>query len=439
MIIISCRLWSLLVVAAPLFLLLVQTLTTTVNGLSISPPPESSSRREWVKQQVLAFGATVTVTPWASASAAESSNELPLVLRDFTKLAPLGNKYESHSSRDGKTLHLPLQELASRLAEDLTAGHTGHGGYLISGDLDESIYRDDCVFVDPTNRVSSLSQYRNALRILFDPTESQVRLVKPIRVNNQKREIEAKIRSRGVLQLPWRPYITAYESNIVYSIDEDGLISQQSQTWSKAASKALQESFTPSIFRSAPSSTLRPRRDESTEVAQLFDYVNGRRPYEYTQEERFEISDLIDRIVQLASNSNFRSNLLPGKWMLVYLQPGPTGEGIDRRIPFPEFDFNDNFQVFSRASLVNIGEVIGPLLQVRVKGDLQEDSPGNFSAPKRLVAEIKSGEICWKGTNCFGLPISGEGIFDSVYLGERLRIGQNINGGGARVVQVKLE
>ena len=41
-------------------------------------------------------------------------------------------------------------------------------------------------------------------------------------------------------------------------------------------------------------------------------------------------------------------------------------------------------------------------------------------------------------SSCLPLPIRGEGIFDSVYLGKRLRIGQNINGGGARVVQIKL-
>ena len=35
--------------------------------------------------------------------------------------------------------------------------------------------------------------------------------------------------------------------------------------------------------------------------------------------------------------------------------------------------------------------------------------------------------------------IQGEGLFDSLYLGERLRIGQNINGGGAQVVQIRLD
>ena len=31
----------------------------------------------------------------------------------------------------------------------------------------------------------------------------------------------------------------------------------------------------------------------------------------------------------------------------------------------------------------------------------------------------------------------GEGLFDGVYLDDRLRVGQNLNGGGARIVQVR--
>jgi len=37
------------------------------------------------------------------------------------------------------------------------------------------------------------------------------------------------------------------------------------------------------------------------------------------------------------------------------------------------------------------------------------------------------------------LPISGEGLFDGVYLDDRIRVGQNLNGGGARIVQVRVE
>ena len=56
------------------------------------------------------------------------------------------------------------------------------------------------------------------------------------------------------------------------------------------------------------------------------------------------------------------------RWKLAYLQPGPNGAGVDRRIPFPELPFNDSYQQFGVDSVVNIGELLGPSLEVRVGG-----------------------------------------------------------------------
>lgn len=168
---------------------------------------------------------------------------------------------------------------------------------------------------------------------------------------------------------------------------------------------------------------------------------------------------MIDRIVT-ARYYDSTTEDLNGKWKLVYLQPGQDGAGIDRRIPFfPELSFNNNYQIFSissssseeendKSTIINVGELLGPLLEVRVSGTLQEEeyavrissSSNQSSMPKRYHVTIDNGGLCigTKTSSCLPLPIRGEGIFDSVYLGKRLRIGQNINGGGARVVQVKL-
>lgn len=373
---------------------------------------------------------TVTQQPQDALAA----DELPTFLRPFTKLAPLGSP---QVSKEPKTTNLSLTQLSSILSNALVHGATNQGGYFVTGDLPTEIFRDDCVFQDPTNQVSSISQYQNALKILFDPTKSSVELLEPLTVNEEQRTISAKIRSRGVLQLPWKPVINSYESNIVYTVDSEGLISRQDQTWSKSASEALRESFTPSFFDQAPKSTLSKPPDEPIEVTQLFNKLNGRRPIEYTQQERFEIASLIENIVD--KRYEWKRDLLPGKWILAYLQPGPDGGGVDRRIPFPEFPFNDSYQVFGDDSVVNIGELLGPSLRVEVSGELHEQDTSSLEVPKRFVANIRQGKLCAFESACVNLPISGEGIFDGVYLGSRVRIGQNINGGGARVVQLKLE
>lgn len=366
-------------------------------------------------------------------------DELPRFVRPLTNLGPLG---KASTSSEEKTTGLSLTDLSERLTNDLLHGSHGQGGYFLTGDLSSDIFRNDCVFLDPTNQVASLSRYQAALRVLFDAERSVVELTEPLEVNDAARTISGTLRSRGFLQFPWQPYVTAYETKIVYRIDDDGLVFRQEQTWSKSAQQALQETFTPTLFTPPPRSTRVQPPDEPAAVTALFDKINGRRPPEYSQEERFEIARLIDGI----ANSQYEWNrgLLPGKWMTVYLQPGPSGEGIDRRIPFPEFAFNDNFQIFGTNTVQNVGALWGPLLTVRVSGTLREADETVTTTPKRFVANIDEGKLCWgkeaneDDSSCLRLPISGEGLFDGVYVGERLRIGQNINGGGARVVQVRL-
>ena len=367
--------------------------------------------------------------------ATNTQPELPLQLRPFTKLAPLG-KAEVGSGIP-KTKNLSLTEIAKRLEHSILYGATGKGGYFLTGDVPEEIFRDDCLFVDPTNSVRSLSQYRKALSILFDPNSSYVKIVQGSVIDEKERTISVKIRSRGFIQFFWKPYITSYESQIVYSVDLDGLISRQSQTWSKSAYKALQESFTPTFNTPPPRSTRDRPVNEPAEATQLFEIVNGRRPYEYSQEERLEIQQLSSQLLLLTSSgrSTWKPEQLLGEWMLVYLENG----GIDRRIPFPEFNFNDSFQVFGNNNIVtNIGQLLGPWLNVQVEGVYREEDSERIRFPKRFRANIDHGNLC-TSRNCFlPLPIQGEGIFDLLYLNDRIRLLRNINGSGARGIQVKL-
>ena len=105
---------------------------------------------------------------------------------------------------------------------------------------------------------------------------------------------------------------------------------------------------------------------------------------------------------------------------------------------FHDLPFNNNYQKFTQSTVTNIGELFGPLLVFRVAGSLQEEDERSTSTPKRFKADINTGGLCVGEEKYIPLPITGEGLFDGVYLGERLRIGQNLNGGGARLVQVKI-
>ena len=234
------------------------------------------------------------------------------------------------------------------------------------------LFRDDCSFIDPTNRVDSLQQYQKALTILFDPETSRVDLVEPLRIIAVKNAandndggasrtalpattvIQGRYRCRGTLKLPWKPVVAAFESTIVYTVDPDsGLVAQQEQKWTKSAATALQETFTPGLFTPVPRSGRLKPDDEPVAVTRLFDKVNGRRQGEYSAEERMEIDALIDSIASTSSpppqqqQQSWHPDKLYGKWKLVYLRPGPNGVGVDRRVPFPELPFNDSYQIFA--------------------------------------------------------------------------------------------
>lgn len=429
---------------------------STVRTLSYNNRP--FSRRQLVQQCKSTFVAAGLVASVAGGTshADAAITELPLFLRPYTNLAPLGSP-ESTS----KTIGLSLDDLKIRLERDLVFGTKGNGGYFITGDLSTDIFRDDCIFTDPTNQVSSLSQYQKGVRLLFDPKTSVVELIEPLTIDSERRSLSGTIRSRGMLQLPWHPFISAYESKIVYTIDKDGLVARQDQTWSKGADVALRETFTPTVNTPPPSSHIPKPNDEPAVVTKLFDKINGRRPNEYSPSERMEIAALVEEICH--RSWPWSDEWLSGTWMLAYLQPGPDGAGVDRRIPFPEFDFNDSFQIFSSQdystndndvgggalSVCNVGQVLGPLVEVRVTGSLERENASQKEVvvtPARFTATIERGDLCFFGSGtvdetkqmCIPLPISGVGMFDGLYVGRRLRIGQNLNGGGARVVQVRM-
>lgn len=171
----------------------------------------------------------------------------------------------------------------------------------------------------------------------------------------------------------------------------------------------------------------------------LYEMVRNTRPADWKGSSA-QVDALVDELAQ--RQSAWPREALRGRWRLAYLQPGPGGAGVDRRIPFPELPWNDSYQKFGEATVENVGELLGPVVQVRVRGALREDDPTDLVAPKRFVAAIDSGGVCLGEADdapCFPLPISGEGIFDGVYLDSRLRIGQNLNGGGARIVQVRVD
>lgn len=181
---------------------------------------------------------------------------------------------------------------------------------------------------------------------------------------------------------------------------------------------------------------------------QLFELCRTRRPSSWSADERVVVDALIEELV--SQRQPWHSEMGRGKWRLAYLQRG------FHSAPPPAFQlqlpFNEQFQIFGQSSVVNVAEVLGSLLEVRAAGLWLQDEPSNIGTPKRFRADIDQGALCGAitigsaekaniGRACVPLPLRGETyrVFEGEYLSPRLRIGQDINSGGARVVQVRVD
>ena len=195
------------------------------------------------------------------------------------------------------------------------------------------------------------------------------------------------------------------------------------------------------------SPAMEPMPVEPAAEAALYEACQGRRLGSWTTAERPMVDTLVDELVAL--RVPWRKEMLRGKWRLAYLQPAPEGAGVDRRIPFPELPWNEQYQIFGRSDVINVRELLGPVLEVRAAGRVAEDDSAAVELPKRFRVGIEQGALCGSitigrrekantGRLCSPLSIHGEGTFDAQYVGSRIRISRNMNGGGARTVHVRV-
>jgi len=136
---------------------------------------------------------------------------------------------------------LAATEVATSLRKDLKESR-----YILTGNLDPSIFADDCRFVDPNNAVDGLERYRRALSALFDPAQSSLELL-DLRIAPGGASIEADYVASGTLKLPWRPRIAPWSGHIEYTLGNDGLVRSQVDVWNITRFDAIRQTFTPGL------------------------------------------------------------------------------------------------------------------------------------------------------------------------------------------------
>lgn len=162
-------------------------------------------------------------------------------------------KYIQIDELTGKSVkkkHLPLETIKDIIIQDWSTHNDK--GYYVTGKLNSTIYRDDCLFdgPDPDMPVKGLRKYLGAASHLFDASKSSATLmdVKTVQVEAKKTAvIEVKWRMEGVLMLPWRPRVRPWSGWTRYHLDGDNLIEYHQEGWDISVVEAFVGTMFPSL------------------------------------------------------------------------------------------------------------------------------------------------------------------------------------------------
>ena len=124
-------------------------------------------------------------------------------------------------------------------------------GYYITGRLDSTVYKDDCLFdgPDPDMPVRGLRKYLSAASHLFEYNQSYACLIsiecdKSGGIYNCGM-IKAYWEIGGVLMLPWKPKVKSWTGSTIYHIDESGLIAFHDESWDISVLEAFVSTMWP--------------------------------------------------------------------------------------------------------------------------------------------------------------------------------------------------
>lgn len=147
-----------------------------------------------------------------------------------------------------KHLHTTLDERLDIIRHDWRP--QTNKGYYITGRLNTTIYRDDCLFdgPDPDMPVRGLRKYINAASHLFDHASSTAELLSldtVLDATSKCTVIEAQWRLQGVLHLPWHPQLPVWTGRTRYHFDDEGLVCLHIEEWDISVLQAFMETLFP--------------------------------------------------------------------------------------------------------------------------------------------------------------------------------------------------
>lgn len=139
-----------------------------------------------------------------------------------------------------KVKNLPLETLKDRVVAGVAKDQ-----WFVTGCVDASLFSDDFRFVDPSVDVQGVQQYAEGVARLFDGKNSQIDVVSASVIGTN--QIEVVWRLEATMRLPFNPKIKPYLVTTTYTVDEDGLIVRQEETFSIPGWEIVVSMFAPWI------------------------------------------------------------------------------------------------------------------------------------------------------------------------------------------------
>ena len=183
--------------------------------------------------------------------------DIPLFELQAPGCKAVGGHVTLHS--DGSVMkhyNMSLETLSQIIKEDWSIPN--NKGYYITGRLNSTVYKDDCLFdgPDPDMPVRGLRKYLAAATHLFDSSQSSAELLSLDVIPGSEDQgkfgngvIIAKWKIEGVLMLPWRPKVHPWTGHTKYHIDEDGLIALHEEKWDISVIEAFFGTAFPGLVR----------------------------------------------------------------------------------------------------------------------------------------------------------------------------------------------
>eukprot|EP00882_Tetradesmus_deserticola_P014698 GHRQ01015639.1.p1 GENE.GHRQ01015639.1~~GHRQ01015639.1.p1 ORF type:complete len:173 (+),score=49.24 GHRQ01015639.1:681-1199(+) len=115
--------------------------------------------------------------------------------------------------------------------------------YFVTGVIDDSIYDQDCTFIDPTVQFSGLDLWKRNLQLLVPflvNPRIELMLISSMGLNSEGFEqIQAEWTLDTVLSLPWRPRVSIL-GKTTYTLNSDAnKVTRHVEAWNVSAWQAL--------------------------------------------------------------------------------------------------------------------------------------------------------------------------------------------------------